>query len=199
MEILFSQVREDPTIELYVINNYLNNKDISGLFIGSGGCTILSVISDRIKNIDVVDNNMCQLFLIQLKITIIKYLKNKNKILNFFEGDMNKTEYDNILKDVSNNLSKNCLEYWLNNKDFIYNGINQSGKFEIIFKELVNNNFDFEKVFSRDYLIGIFGESAVINSLNKEFSDHFKEIMNVYKNNYLPEENYFYYQILNNR
>ncbi len=40
MNILFSQVREDPNIELHVISLLEKNNDkLNALIVGSGGCT----------------------------------------------------------------------------------------------------------------------------------------------------------------
>lgn len=86
----------------------------------------------------------------------------------------------------------------MENIDFVKNGINQSGKFELLFKELVKSNFNYKKIFNRKYLETIFGKNAVINSLNKEFYTHFEEIIKQYEEKFNPNNNYFYHQILHN-
>jgi S-adenosylmethionine:diacylglycerol 3-amino-3-carboxypropyl transferase len=167
------------------------------LLVGSGGCTLLSLLSVMDDNtmIDVIDNNQSQLFLIQIKIEFIKHFVNeKIGLLDFFEGRLDK----NIIEDIYRNchLLVECKEYWDNHKELLYEGINQNGVFERIFQELVVSDFNFEKVFDRNNLIDRFGEEAVIHSLNKEFYEHFKNAMRRYDND---ETNYFYQQIKYNK
>ena len=200
MNILFSQVREDPDIELFVANEIDKLKTINKkryLLVGSGGCTLLTLLSIMDKNddfiIDVIDMNIEQIYLIQLKIAVIKYYVDKNNILDFFEG----TNSNNIdILDLD--LSHQCRTFWKKNNKMFKSGINQNGVFELLFKDLVSSNYNFEKVFDRENLINKFGEIAVINSLNKEFYDHFRGILERYKS-YDIDSNYFYYQIVNNK
>jgi|SRR5579862_2889384 S-adenosylmethionine:diacylglycerol 3-amino-3-carboxypropyl transferase len=203
MSILFSQVREDPKVELYIDSLMLNKKRY--LIVGSGGCTLFSLLSVLNEEseviIDVIDQNINQLFLIKLKLAVIMYCDRKvnavDSILDFFEGKLSRMEYDDILSKFR--FTDEEREFWRINKNLIYSGINQSGTFEKLFKDLVNSRYDFEKVFDKKNLIEKFGESAVINSLNKEFYDHFRNIMDKYHEKYKIDENYFFYQIIYNR
>ena len=194
MVILFSQVREDYKIEEHILNG-LNNPTIA--VVGSGGCTALSLLNNNIQSIDIIDSNSDQINLIKIKSLIIKFIGTKKSILDIFEGRLNKTQYDNIFKSV--NMVYELKQFWIHNKNFFYNGLNQAGSFEILFKDLVESNFNFEKFFNRKYLSVVFGDSAVAQSINKEFYDHFSEVINRYKNFLNPEKNYFYHQILFNR
>jgi S-adenosylmethionine:diacylglycerol 3-amino-3-carboxypropyl transferase len=201
MSILFSQVREDPKVELYVDSLILNKKRY--LIVGSGGCTLFSLLSvlneDNDIIIDVIDQNINQLYLIKLKLAIITYFDGDiNAILDFFEGKFSRMEYDDIFNKFCFADEEN--KFWRLNKNLIYSGINQSGTFENIFRDLVNSDYDFEKIFDKKNLIEKFGESAVINSLNREFYDHFRNvIVNKYYKKYKIHENYFFYQIINNK
>lgn len=99
MSILFSQVREDPKIELYV-NSLISNKK-RYLIVGSGGCTLFSLLSvlneDEDVIIDVIDQNINQIFLIKLKLAIITHFNGDvNNILDFFEGNFCKDKYNEI-------------------------------------------------------------------------------------------------------
>jgi S-adenosylmethionine:diacylglycerol 3-amino-3-carboxypropyl transferase len=192
---MFSQVREDPCIELNIHNKLINNNK-RYLIVGSGGCTVLTLLSE-IKDdviIDVVDFNESQLYLIQLKISIICYFKsNINSILDFWEGVLPIDRIDYIFNKLK--LTDKCRNYWLNN-NLLHTGINQNGIFERLFKELVKSEFNFELVFDRDNLKEKFGEDSVVNSLNHEFYDHFKNVINKYDGD---ETNYFNYQILYNK
>jgi len=192
--ILFSQVREDPNIELYCLN-HLTNADI--LLVGSGGCTVLSLIANgNLKTIDIIDLNIGQLYLIQLKIQLILTLQDLNKILDFYEGKLAKHEYDHIFNSL--NIEVDCRDYFLTNMDLIYQGINQTGVYEQLFKNLITSNYDYDQVFSNVNLIQKFGFNAVKYSTNTPFSEHFKQIMTIYQNNYTINNNYFYHQMVYN-
>ena len=197
MNIQFSQVREDPNIELYTLNK-ITKIFPKILLVGSGGCTLFTLLNKNIDTIDVIDQNKEQLFLIQLKLEIICYCKDKFKINDFFEGKLFKEEYDHILLNIKATLSKECYSFWMENKLFVYRGINQNGVFELLFKELFDNSFNYEKVFNRNYLIQKFGDNAVINSMNKEFSIHFETVINRLRTKYTQFDNYFYHQIIHN-
>ena len=193
---MFSQVREDPIIEINLHTKLINNNK-RYLIVGSGGCTLLTLLS-KIKNdvdvIDVIDFNKSQLYLIQLKIAIICYFKNNiDGILDFWEGILSSDRIDYIFNKLE--LTNECKNYWVEN-NLLYNGINQNGTFELLFKELVNSNFNYEYAFDRNRLKEKFGEDSVINSLNNEFYDHFKKVINKYNKD---ETNYFYHQILYNK
>src|SRR5690606_12462694 len=117
--------------------NILKNNKINALIVGSGGCTLFSILNDNIERIDVIDNNIEQIFLIELKLEVICYLKEKDKILDFFAGLFDKNLFDEIFDNIKPKLSLKCCNYWEKNKDCIYKGINQNGTFELLFKELV--------------------------------------------------------------
>lgn len=191
--IMFSQTREDPTVELFVIDK-LNKNNLDLFTIASGGCTLFSMISDKIKNIDVVDISIEQLYLCQLKLSVLLYFKDPEQIVKFFQGELDKKEFDNLLEKMD--VNDLCKKFWNDNKDSLYYGINRCGKFEHLFVELAKSNFNFNKCFARENLISLFGENAVQNSKNKEFFNHFKLILENYRKLYLPENNYFYHQVL---
>ncbi len=190
---LFAQVREDPNVELYCLNNI--QKDNVNIFcICSGGCTVLSLLSNKINKIDVLDFNIEQIYLCNLKKAVCCHFKNKTDILKFIQGEFSQTEYDEYIHKL--NLPQNEITYWNKNIQHIYFGINRYGKFEELFRQLVDTDFDYKKIFDRQNLINIFGESAVINSNEKEFFDHFYGVIEIYKKLYVPSQNYFYNQIL---
>lgn len=195
---MFSQVRESPDIELS-LHPKLESKNKRYLIIGSGGCTVLSLLSqisvtDNVI-IDVIDFSLSQIYLIQLKLSLICYFKsNVDGILDFYEGVIPIDRIDNIFTQLE--LTSEGKNYWLWNNDLLYTGINQNGVFERLFKELVKSKFNYETVFDRDNLKNKFGEDSVVNSLNHEFYDHFKGVINKYAGD---ETNYFYHQIMYNK
>lgn len=68
-EIAFSQVREDPRIELRVIQELAKRQQsLRVLLVASGGCTALSLLSHpAIAKIEAVDLNPAQLHLVELR------------------------------------------------------------------------------------------------------------------------------------
>lgn len=201
MNINFSQVREDPEIETYIIHHLLLKTDLNLLIIGSGGCTLLGLLDERIIGVDVIDQNYQQIYLIQLKMALLIILKDKKEVLHFFQEAFSQAEFDILLNRIKNCLTEDCYQFFLKNFDAVSAGINQSGKYERLFKQLVEKNSDnnnsYDKVFSTDNLIKNFGDNAVQNT-KKSFSEHFKNVIETYEKLYTFEENYFYHQIMKN-
>jgi S-adenosylmethionine:diacylglycerol 3-amino-3-carboxypropyl transferase len=197
---LFAQVREDPLVDLFALSK-TGKTDNKILCVTSGGCTIMSLLaksSETIKNIDAIDLNQNQNYLCELKIAICSFFNDDiYDIIDCYEGNMEKEEYDDLLERL--NISEPCKNYWIENKDAIYKGVNQQGRFEQLFRELEESDYDYEKIFNREYLEKIFGKNAVENSKEREFYEHFKKVIETYEKNYLPSQNYFYYQILNDK
>lgn len=193
--VLFSQVREDPQLELHCLENSRDNVNVA--MIGSGGCILLTLLQSdtKIQRIDVVDSNIAQIFLIQLKIALVKHFSNSEEYIQFIEGKLPIDKSDSVFDKLS--LPSVCKTYWCRNKSDLHNGINKIGKFEQLFSELRTNDFNYEKVFDRTYLESIFGTNAVVHSLNTEFHEHFRKIIATYRNCYnSSEDNYFYHQIM---
>jgi S-adenosylmethionine:diacylglycerol 3-amino-3-carboxypropyl transferase len=195
---LFSQVREDPLVEFSVVQKLIKQNEDQKLKIScitSGGCTILSLLEfEKIEQIDCVDINPAQNYLTALKIAVCEYFSNSKDVLDFFQGKLTKDSYEETVNKFV--LQQDVKAYWEKHKEEIYKGFNQRGKFEELFRELVRSKFDFNTVFDRNYLIKIFGENAVQNSKDREFYDHFEQVIKLYQRMYKPDENYFYHQIL---
>lgn len=196
--ILFSQVREDPSVELNAIK-LLNKNNLNVFIIASGGCTLLTLASlyaNHINKVDALDINVEQIYLTQLKMALF-YNLDKDKYLEFIEGRLDKYEIMQIFESLP--LSNRCRKYWSENKDQLSYGINNIGKYEQLFRELKLSNFDYEKIFDKNYLSSIFGDSAVKHSNITSFSEHFEGILQIYKIYHdQPSDNYFYNQIINN-
>lgn len=194
--ILFSQVREDPSVELYCLEKIEDDK-LCVLMIGSGGCTALSLLStDKNVWLDIVDSNPVQNYLTMLKMALIKAIPDRDTYIKFIEGKLSDTKVAAILLQVD--LPTACKEYWVKNYEQIFQGINNVGSFEKLFRELVESNYDYKKIFNREYLTQIFGSDAVIHSLNEEFYTHFTNVMLKYESRYGfngSRRNYFYHQI----
>jgi hypothetical protein len=84
-------------------------------------------------------------------------------------------------------------------------GVNQNGRYELLFKKVADDSRSigldrsFEENFSFEHLKKIFGPNAVLSSIKKPFSLHFREIYDTYKKTYLDDDdNYFYHQFVHN-
>lgn len=206
--IAFSQVREDPELDLFVLNN-IKSKRKKILMIGSGGCSILTMLlSENLKSIDLVDSNSSQIELVKLKIALLKNLSSK-EFINFIEGNDKE-----LILSIINEIKEDSFfneNHWSKklNKDALLYGINQIGVFEQLFKELRQSfsvcpmqsynkkewDLAFKTVFNRQNLINSFGEEAVKYSMSKEFVEHFSSVMFNAINKYENKNNYFLDQI----
>jgi S-adenosylmethionine:diacylglycerol 3-amino-3-carboxypropyl transferase len=204
MSILFSQVREDPRIELFALSQInLESENINALCVTSGGCTVLSIL-DKVGHVDAVDMNLNQNYLCELKGAAIshaieKYEKNNQLgwILKFYKGKLDYTseQYCHLLDVLG--ISEPCRQYWKTHVKDVVAGINQIGAFEQLFRDLVNSNMDFGRHFSDLNLMRIFGKNAVENSSRNSFANHFAHIVETYKRKHSSaRENYFYHQMM---
>lgn len=190
--IMFAQVREDPLVELAVLDKI--DKQARILIVGSGGCTLFSLLGPKIGEIDVVDMNPGQIHLIQLKLELMKHFSS-SYLLELFEGTKDENFVENVYQLIRDNLNVECANFWDQNLDLFKMGLTQCGVFEELFRELVQSGFDFEQVFSTDHLIELFGPDAVLNSNKCLFSEHFRQVWNRYQQDNFVEGNYFHHQI----
>lgn len=190
--ILFAQVREDPRIEIDVLDKL--NKESDVLLVGSGGCTLFTILNAKINEIDVIDINPAQIYLIELKLAVLTSLDlSQEQIFESFIGGENNLIY---YEKVIGKLTEEARAFWDNHHDLILSGLNQCGIYEYLFNYLVDTNYDFDRTFDRELLIRLFGKEAVLNS-SKSFADHFREVWKTYENNYETGENYFREIIIN--
>lgn len=218
-DIAFSQVREDPLIEHEVIEKIFTYKKqpLDILLIGSGGCTALGLLHlPYVKSVSCIDANDAQLQLIKLRYTIQKnFDKQHQQILLGISG---KSEERVALWDkLQTVLTKEQQQYWQKNRAQIIFGVNRVGKFEELFRELVqvcndqlgflaiddpqkainHKNWQqcFDIVFEREKLATTFGRAAVDYSMSKSFADHFSAVFAQALLRYPRGTNYFVDQI----
>ncbi|AUL77927.3 hypothetical protein QJ856_gp0890 [Tupanvirus deep ocean] len=206
--ILFSQTREHPKVEIDALKDIITQKPLSICVIASGGDTLCDIITHEskieISNIDVVDTKLVQIFLTKLKVALLKKYDGEfitNFLTNGFKHlDQENNEYEcfKLLRQLNDQgfLDMDCYLYWLSNIKLLTFGVNQMGRFEILFRILKISTF--ERCFNHEYLTEIFGETATKYSMNKSFIEHFNKVFENYKQLYSdPSKNYFYYQTLN--
>jgi len=209
--ILFSQTREDPTVEINTISDGPSSQSIC--LIASGGDTCCSILAsasaNKISKIDVIDPNVNQIYLTKLKLALFKNYPG-DLVCKLLTNNYNGTSYANdsfvndnnvyyrlLLYLFDNNLiDDDTYGYWMKHIDLLVRGVNRSGRFELLFKTVMINE-DFENNFSHENLTTIFGENATKYSINKSFPEHFAGILSTYRKLYPdPDSNYFYHQFI---
>lgn len=128
-KIYYSQCWEDP----YVLLEGLEiNKEDKIISIASGGCNTLTLLLKDPKEIIALDINSAQNYLLELKISAIKYLSYED-LLSFLGIDPseNRLSLYSLLKP---HLGKDAQRWWNDNLDLIDQGIIHVGKLEKYFR-----------------------------------------------------------------
>ncbi|MCE2887030.1 MAG: BtaA family protein, partial [Pseudanabaena sp. 42896M_M3] len=222
-EIAFSQVREDPRIELRVIQELAKRQQpLRVLLVASGGCTALSLLSNpAISKIEAVDLNPAQLHLIELRRQALLHLSLDDQ-LQLIGADKSASDRDrlSIYDSFSSNLPVSTKAFWDARPEQIEFGVNRVGRFEQLFRQLAEKFAQigieplqeplvaiqhprwrdiFEQVFERDRLIESFGEAAVNYSMDRSFGEHFADVFAQALQRFIPNENYFLTQVWGDR
>lgn len=222
-EIAFSQVREDPRIELRVIQELAKRKQpLRVLLVASGGCTALSLLSHpAITKIEAVDLNPAQLHLVELRRQALLHLSLDDQ-LRLIGADKSASDRDrlSIYASFSSNLPVSTKAFWDARPEQIEFGVNRVGRFEQLFRQLAEKFSQigieplqepliavnhprwrdiFEQVFERDRLIDTFGEAAVNYSMDRSFGEHFADVFAQALQRFIPDENYFLTQVWGDR
>lgn len=220
-EIAFSQVREDPRIELRVIQELAKQqKPLRVLLVASGGCTALSLLTNpAIAKIEAVDLNPAQLQLVELRRQALLHLS-LNEQLQLIGVDESVGDRLNIYAKLRPDLPTNTQSFWDARQDQIAFGVNRVGRFEQLFRELAAKFAQigvdplkapltaiqhpqwrdlFEQVFERDKLVQTFGEAAVNYSMDRSFGEHFADVFAKALQRFNPTENYFVTQVWDDR
>ncbi len=196
--VMFSQVREDPRIDLEIIDT-IPNKKAKVLMVASGGCT-LSVLAhhQKVTGIDAVDVSPAQIDLCKLKLFLLNMpLKSRAELL----GHLPLTNRLEKLTEICSSLSI-CPESFGDLKAVNTYGPDYIGRYEWLFrafserfkkthlghqllqiksmkeqKELLHQDLSevralFDTIFSLDTLTELFGPNAVQNR-KTSYSDHF--------------------------
>jgi S-adenosylmethionine-diacylglycerol 3-amino-3-carboxypropyl transferase len=222
-ELSFSQVREDSETDLRVVEQLATTLDrpLRVLLVASGGCTALSLLShSSIQRVDAIDVNPAQLHLVELRRSAITKLSIVEQ-LEFIGATpataMERLEYYRIVRSV---LPSDSQIFWDERSEQIAFGVNRVGKFEALFRRLVEQSTAlgldplhqpktaiqhsqwkalFESVFERSQLIEAFGEAAVNYSMDRSFGEHFADVFAQALTRFSPLENYFLTQVWDDR
>ena len=217
--ILFSQVREDPQVDLKTIDTIATPK-VKVLMIASGGCT-LGVLAGhpRISEIDAVDANPAQIDLCKLKLFL---LNTSPKIRAEILGHLPLLNRLEKLTQICSSLNINPENFGSLTELNLY-GPDYVGRYEWLFREFskefkqtqlgqklpLTNSIEeqkkllqqdlsevqalFDTIFSLDSLIELFGPNAVQNR-KTSYSNHFYNRFIWTLSNQLIHSNPFFYQ-----
>lgn len=223
-EIAFSQVREDPAIELRIVQQLAEQQrhPLRVLLVASGGCTALSLLaSPAVAQVEAVDLNPAQLHLVELRRYALLHLS-LNEQLCLIGADLTATEAERLrlYEQLRPIIPEATQAFWDARREQIAFGVNRVGRFEQLFRELsasfAAEEVDplrspanavqhsqwrtiFERVFERSKLARTFGEAAVNYSMERSFGEHFADVFAIALQRFVPAENYFLTQVWGDR
>ncbi len=222
-EIRFSQVPEDPRIELCVAESLGECQEnlLRVLVVASGGCTALSLLaSPMVGQIEAVDSNPAQLHLVELRRQALVHLPLFDQMA-LIGGDRTTTDRErlDLYKELRPYLPEATLSFWDNRLEQIAWGVNHVGQFETLAAQLAAQlsalgldplhdpaqtiadpgwQDSFESIFTPEESVKIFGESVVKGWQESSFAKHFAQKLAGALNKMTPTENYFMTQLFAN-
>lgn len=181
--IAFSQVREDPEIDLRLANSLGANLNVT--MVASGGCTAASLVgTGRIGSLNLVDLNPSQIALTRFKLHLFRECSQRQKLGMLGHENLpagsRRTQVGEILTklDLPPDIFGNP-DVWSKV------GLDQCGRYELLFAELRRQMGPtprslsseqraqvFKRVMSQDNLVVLFGPEATANRVI-EFWKHF--------------------------
>lgn len=228
-EIAFSQVREDPSIEIHLIQKLAQQKQkkLRVFVVASGGCTSLSLLScPEIADIIAVDINSAQLHLVELRRQCLLHLTLPeqysligitDRVDNLETAQQHRLE---LYQQLRSHLPLSTRIFWDHHLEDISLGVNRSGRFEHLFRELAERfasmgiypldhpssalehplwQETFHHIFEREKLSKLFGEAAVNYSMDRSFGEHFADVFSMALRRFEPQHNYFLTQVWSDR
>lgn len=197
-EVFFSQVREDPLIELRVLED-LGRPEARVLLIASGGDTALSLLTRPVGEVHALDPNPAQLHLVRFKAAASRLPpEDRDVVLGLAEGDRL-----GLYRALE--LPEEARAFWDARLEEVAFGVNRVGRFEALFRRLAEalrtQGWDaaFAEVFDRDALRAVFGPAAVDYSMDRGFDEHFKVALWVAMATWQRADNYFLDQVMLDR
>jgi len=221
-EIHFSQVREDPNLELRVIETLAERlgRPLRVLAVGSGGCTALSMLaSESVAHIDAVDINPAQLQLIELKRTALAHLELDDQLALLGEAFPRRSaeERVRIYDTMREHLPEATRSYWDARRAEIGYGLNRVGRFDRLVREIgdafaeigldpLKNparargsaiwNEVFQRVFDSSRLKEV-GNAMTAYASARSFAHHFSQAFAYALRRFADADNYFLHQVFN--
>jgi len=219
-QLAFSQVREDPLVDLAVVRRLAasTGRPLRVLMVASGGCTALSLLAEpAVAEVIAVDANPAQLHLVELRRQALIHLAPAEQHTLVGDGrGGGPADRARLWQRLRDHLPAPARAHWDARSGEIEAGVNRVGRFEDCFRELAaafrevgldpvarpaqalasRHYLDiFERVFERGGLERRFGREAVTYSMDREFSHHFAGMFARAMRRWRAADNYFLLQI----
>jgi S-adenosylmethionine-diacylglycerol 3-amino-3-carboxypropyl transferase len=112
---VYNQIWEDPRVDLQALRL---NEDSRVLTISSGGCNALNYLIENPESVTAVDLNRHHIFLLNLKISALKFLPTYEDFFNFFGFGKHAGNVENYKKFIAPNLDERAKRFWDGNGFF---------------------------------------------------------------------------------
>jgi S-adenosylmethionine-diacylglycerol 3-amino-3-carboxypropyl transferase len=218
-EVFYSQVHEDPLLELRVIDRLLalRRRPLRVAIVASGGCTALSLLAHReVSAVHAVDLNPAQLHVTEFKRQALLHvpLADQWTQVGASPGGT-EAERQGHYAMLRPHMPEATRAFWDARPEAVAFGVNRIGRFEQLLRAVASElralgleplvhprdvvldarfREAFERAFDPEALETAFGAEAVQNSRLSRFSDHYAEAFSRAMWRFLPSENYFLHQ-----
>lgn len=123
----FAQVREDPELEIRAL---AVGRDDTAVVVGSGGCTVLSLLAAGAGRVVAVDVNPAQNHVLELKLAAVTRLRHRRAVRFLGGWPMPGTARLAAYRRIRDGLTSGARSYWDARPRAIARGILEAGKTE---------------------------------------------------------------------
>ncbi|MGI8668381.1 MAG: DUF3419 family protein [Aridibacter sp.] len=109
---VYNQIWEDPKVDLQALKLDANSRVLT---ISSGGCNALNYLLKHPEFVTAVDLNRHHIYLLNLKITVLKFLPNYEGFFAFFGFGKHEKNKENYQKYIAPNLDTDTRKFWESN------------------------------------------------------------------------------------
>lgn len=109
---VYNQIWEDPRVDLQALKLDENSRVLT---ISSGGCNVLNYLLENPESITAVDLNRHHIYLLNLKITALKFLPDYEDFFAFFGFGKHEKNKENYQKYIAPNLDADTRKFWESN------------------------------------------------------------------------------------
>ncbi len=109
---VYNQIWEDPRVDLQALEL---DEDSSILTISSGGCNALNYLIENPESVTAVDLNRHHIYLLNLKITALKYLPDYEDFFALFGFGKHEKNKENYQRHIAPNLDADTRKFWESN------------------------------------------------------------------------------------
>lgn len=109
---VYNQIWEDPRVDLKALKL---DADSRVLTISSGGCNALNYLLESPASVTAVDLNRHHIYLLDLKLTALKYLPDYESFFDFFGFGKGENAGTNYLRYIAPHLHKDTRRFWESN------------------------------------------------------------------------------------